>query len=240
MRPSGLLRLPEDLSDLVDLGQQLVGLAGVHLALGAARSGQLRGLVDQGVELRVLLEVRRLEVVDPQHPQVVLDELGALFLDQDRAGPEVVIVVVGHLGDDRLDRLGLDPSLGRVVDAARQVAVRRDVDGGCEQLREHRGPLVSGVREGHSPGTLLRVPRLSGPGSYPLPHHPFGLARVHGPSMLPTLRAGDRLLVRYAGPVTTGRLVLARFADGTLPVKRAVEARETRTGDPGWWLLSDN
>jgi phage repressor protein C with HTH and peptisase S24 domain len=58
--------------------------------------------------------------------------------------------------------------------------------------------------------------------------------------MLPTLRPGDRLLVHYAGPVVAGRLVLARFADGTLTVKRAVEARETRTGGAGWWLLSDN
>ena len=58
--------------------------------------------------------------------------------------------------------------------------------------------------------------------------------------MLPTLRAGDRLLVRYAAPVAAGRLVLARFANGTLTVKRAAEARETRTGEPGWWLLSDN
>ena len=34
--------------------------------------------------------------------------------------------------------------------------------------------------------------------------------------------------------------MLARFPDGTLAVKRAAERRETRTGDPGWWLLSDN
>jgi phage repressor protein C with HTH and peptisase S24 domain len=58
--------------------------------------------------------------------------------------------------------------------------------------------------------------------------------------MLPTLRDGDRLVVRYAAPVAPGRLVLARLADGALVVKRATEARETRTGDPGWWLLSDN
>ena len=32
----------------------------------------------------------------------------------------------------------------------------------------------------------------------------------------------------------------ARFADGTLVVKRATERRSTRTGGPGWWLLSDN
>jgi type IV secretory pathway protease TraF len=58
--------------------------------------------------------------------------------------------------------------------------------------------------------------------------------------MRPTLSPGDRLLVRYAAPVTAGRLVLARFPDGTLAVKRAVERRETRDGQPGWWLLSDN
>src|SRR6478735_9188823 len=72
---SGLLRLPEDLRDLVDLGEQLVGLAGVELTLGAGGTGQLGGLVDQGVQLRVLLEVRGLEVVGPQHPEVVLDQL---------------------------------------------------------------------------------------------------------------------------------------------------------------------
>jgi phage repressor protein C with HTH and peptisase S24 domain len=58
--------------------------------------------------------------------------------------------------------------------------------------------------------------------------------------MRPTLESGDRLLVRYGAPVTAGRLVLARFADGTLAVKRAVEPRRTRAGGRGWWLLSDN
>mgnify|MGYP001765271233 CR=1 FL=1 len=58
--------------------------------------------------------------------------------------------------------------------------------------------------------------------------------------MLPTLRAGDRLLVRYGAPPAPGALVLARFADGALVVKRAAEARRLRTGAPGWWLVSDN
>jgi hypothetical protein len=84
------------------------------------------------------------------------------------------------------------------------------------------------------------VPRPTGSGSYPLRPFTFGLARVHHTSMSPTLRPGDRLLVRYAAAVTAGRLVLARFPDGTLAVKRAVEPRRTRTGGAGWWLLSDN
>jgi hypothetical protein len=58
--------------------------------------------------------------------------------------------------------------------------------------------------------------------------------------MRPTLEPGDRLLVRYAAPVAPGGLVLARFPDETLAVKRAAERRETRSGESGWWLLSDN
>jgi type IV secretory pathway protease TraF len=58
--------------------------------------------------------------------------------------------------------------------------------------------------------------------------------------MRPTLESGDRLLVRYAAPVAVGRLVLARLPDGVLAVKRATERRVTRSGEPGWWLLSDN
>ena len=84
------------------------------------------------------------------------------------------------------------------------------------------------------------MPRPAGRGSYPLRPPVFGLARVHHASMRPTLEPGDRLLVRYAAQVTVGRLALARFADGTLAVKRVAEARATRSGEPGWWLLSDN
>jgi len=63
---------------------------------------------------------------------------------------------------------------------------------------------------------------------------------VRGRSMEPGLRDGDRLLVRYGGQVRAGRLVAARFPDGTLAVKRATERRTTAAGLAGWWLLSDN
>jgi len=52
--------------------------------------------------------------------------------------------------------------------------------------------------------------------------------------MRPGLLPGDRLLVRYGGRVAPRRVVVARFADGTVVVKRAVERR-----DAGWWLLGD-
>jgi phage repressor protein C with HTH and peptisase S24 domain len=58
--------------------------------------------------------------------------------------------------------------------------------------------------------------------------------------MLPTLRPGDRLLVSYGRRPRAGGLAVARFPDGTIAIKRAVEQRETRTGETGWWLLSDN
>jgi signal peptidase I len=53
--------------------------------------------------------------------------------------------------------------------------------------------------------------------------------------MLPTLRPGDLLWVRYGVEPRPGDLVVARFVDGTVAVKRAVEPRPG-----GWWLLSDN
>jgi phage repressor protein C with HTH and peptisase S24 domain len=69
---------------------------------------------------------------------------------------------------------------------------------------------------------------------------PLGQVRVRGNSMLPAVRHGDRLLVRYGADVKPGDLVVARFADATVAVKRAAERRTTPHGDPGWWLLSDN
>jgi signal peptidase I len=58
--------------------------------------------------------------------------------------------------------------------------------------------------------------------------------------MRPTLAPGDRLVVSYRRAAREGDVVVARLPDGTVAVKRAVERRTTRTGGPGWWLLSDN
>lgn len=63
---------------------------------------------------------------------------------------------------------------------------------------------------------------------------PLGMAVVRGESMRPALAPGDRLLVRYGRRPRPGRVVVARFADGTVAVKRA---HERRAG--GWWLLGD-
>ncbi|MCW2814560.1 MAG: hypothetical protein JWN84_2015 [Nocardioides sp.] len=53
--------------------------------------------------------------------------------------------------------------------------------------------------------------------------------------MLPGLRDGDRLLARHGRTPVAGDVVVARFVDGTVVVKRAAERRAD-----GWWLLSDN
>jgi signal peptidase I len=62
---------------------------------------------------------------------------------------------------------------------------------------------------------------------------------VKGDSMRPTLAPGDRLLVHYGGAPGPGRVVLARFPDGTLTVKRVGYAAPTASGRDGWYLLSD-
>ena len=60
---------------------------------------------------------------------------------------------------------------------------------------------------------------------------------VRGPSMVPTLRHGDALLVRRGARVRPGDVVVARFRTrpDLLVVKRAV-----RTEDGGWWVRGDN
>jgi nickel-type superoxide dismutase maturation protease len=65
----------------------------------------------------------------------------------------------------------------------------------------------------------------------------IGLADVYNPSMVPTLRPGDRLVVRYGSAVRPGAVVVLRhpFQHDLLIVKRAVERRPG-----GWWVVGDN
>jgi nickel-type superoxide dismutase maturation protease len=65
----------------------------------------------------------------------------------------------------------------------------------------------------------------------------IGLAEVYNPSMLPTLRPGDQLVVQYGGAVRVGDVVVLRhpFQHDLLIVKRAAERRSG-----GWWVLGDN
>jgi len=68
----------------------------------------------------------------------------------------------------------------------------------------------------------------------------LGFAVVRGPSMLPTLSEGDRLLVRYVPTpavrsLDPGRLVVCLPPDRPIAVKRL-----GRRGDDAWWVASDN
>ena len=66
---------------------------------------------------------------------------------------------------------------------------------------------------------------------------PLSAVLVEGPSMLPTLRPGDCLVVRPGARPRVGDVVVARFAarPELLVVKRAV-----RPQAGGWWVESDN
>ena len=66
---------------------------------------------------------------------------------------------------------------------------------------------------------------------------PIFAVLVRGPSMAPTLHAGDALVVRRGGRVRPGDIVVARFRSrpDLLVVKRAVRAE-----DRGWWVRGDN
>lgn len=63
----------------------------------------------------------------------------------------------------------------------------------------------------------------------------WGLARVHGRSMQPTLGDGDRLLLDYRRAPRAGDIAVVRLPGGVLAVKRL----ETLAGD-GWWVSRDN
>jgi hypothetical protein len=66
---------------------------------------------------------------------------------------------------------------------------------------------------------------------------PWQLAHVSGPSMSPTLRAGDVVIVRHGCAVRVGDVVLARYR--SMP-DRPVLKRVLRRVEDGWWLASDN
>jgi hypothetical protein len=66
---------------------------------------------------------------------------------------------------------------------------------------------------------------------------PWQVIEVSGPSMVPTLRHGDLVVVRRGASIRPGDVVLATFR--AMP-ERLVIKRAVRPQDGGWWLCSDN
>jgi nickel-type superoxide dismutase maturation protease len=77
----------------------------------------------------------------------------------------------------------------------------------------------------------------SGTGALERLRTPWALARVTGPSMSPTVRSGDRLLVRRADHVRPGDVVLARFPSRP---ELLVVKRVRRPAPGGHWVEGDN
>ena len=68
----------------------------------------------------------------------------------------------------------------------------------------------------------------------------YGLAVVEGRSMLPTLRPGDRILVRYGGRPRAGRLAVVRLPQGSGGPSVLAVKRLAHHDDDGWWVARDN
>jgi SOS-response transcriptional repressor LexA len=65
---------------------------------------------------------------------------------------------------------------------------------------------------------------------------PLRRVLVEGPSMVPTLRHGDQLLVWYDAPVAPGDVVMIELPGRPLAVKRLIR----RDGAGGVWIEGDN
>jgi phage repressor protein C with HTH and peptisase S24 domain len=67
---------------------------------------------------------------------------------------------------------------------------------------------------------------------------PWQRIRVAGPSMTPTLRHDDVVIVRHGARIRPGDVVLATFR--SLPDRLVLKRAVRREDDGGWWLESDN
>ena len=68
----------------------------------------------------------------------------------------------------------------------------------------------------------------------------FGLAVVRGVSMEPTLREGERLLIRYAATPQPGRLAVVRLPPDPSGPRPVAVKRLSHSDADGWWVERDN
>jgi len=123
---------------VVDKLPPFLGLGLIHrrLDLRSLADRLLQGILELGELLVMLL---RLVPVTPEHVEVVLGQIGALFLDLDGSLPEDLVLGIGVLLRDLEARLSLDASLLRVVDAAGEVAMRLGGARGTDPFHQNHG-----------------------------------------------------------------------------------------------------
>jgi hypothetical protein len=136
--------------DLADTDCLLEGPVRADAVGPVADAARILGVIpslEQLVEFLDRVHPRHRDAVAAAEPATLalhpaLDQLGPLLLGQQRPGPLHRIVVAVVLLQDRLDRLRLDPSLRRVVNAAWQVTLRIRRDNGMNQ-RMARPPTLT-------------------------------------------------------------------------------------------------
>lgn len=120
-RNLGFLSLPEYLRNFIDHIQKLLSF--FWLTVVFALASLFRSFPELVVEIWILFYMLRLEVVGPEYPEVMLDELTTLFLDKQRADTIVALKVL-HLIHDSLNALRLNLCLRGVINTARQITMR--------------------------------------------------------------------------------------------------------------------
>src|SRR5215212_10786195 len=88
----------------------------------------------------------------------MLDQFGALFLDDDRASLEVLVVGIVVLLERFQARERLDLGLGGIVNAAVEVAVGMGRSGVCEESMQHGPNLPFGCGPQPSAARLAAAP----------------------------------------------------------------------------------
>src|ERR671936_995226 len=168
----GTAELLPHVADLVDHVDQFLRLGDVEALLHLR--ALLRCLPADLVQIRELLHVLRLEVVVPQHVDVMLRELRALLLHDDAALAELLVVRGVVLLEDLVAGLRFDARLVGIVNAAWDVAVR------VRHMR-WREQTTNGL---HAP--LLRT-QSSGRAYQSVDRDPLALARTSPPGSRPRL-----------------------------------------------------
>ena len=229
--------------ELVDRVQELLTLRGVLALL--RRAGELRRVPELLVQVGVRLQVLGLEVVGPQHPQVMLHQVRALLLDGHGAVLEDRVVASPGTSPDRPSRTPLrcGPAPGRTRRTEDRSGRGRCACGLSNASRMDMPPPSDGpIRKpttevGNRSGASGRG---RGGGRTSRGHACAGNHRasaIEGGSMAPTLLPGDWALAIPLRHPKVGDVVVVEHPDrpGYEMVKRIAAARRETCREIGRW-----